>query len=37
MSFYDFTSTVLTIVGYVILVYRIIFELESGKSNAKKL
>lgn len=27
MTFYDFTSTVLTIVGYSVLVYRIIFEL----------
>lgn len=31
MTFYDFTSTILTIVGYSVLVYRIIFELESGK------
>jgi len=31
MTFYDFTSTILTVVGYTVLVYRIIFELESGK------
>lgn len=31
MSFYDFTSTLLTVVGYLVLVYRIVFELESGK------
>ena len=31
MAFYDFTSTLLTIVGYSVLVYRIVFELESGK------
>lgn len=31
MTFYDFTSTILTVVGYSVLVYRIIFELESGK------
>lgn len=31
MTFYDFTSTVLTVIGYSVLVYRIIFELESGK------
>lgn len=31
MTFYDFTSAVLTVVGYSVLVYRIIFELESGK------
>jgi hypothetical protein len=27
MGFYDLTSTVLTIVGYSVLVYRIVFEL----------
>lgn len=31
MTFYDFTTTVLTVIGYSVLVYRIIFELESGK------
>lgn len=27
MTFYDFTSTLLTVVGYSVLVYRIVFEL----------
>jgi hypothetical protein len=27
MTFYDFSSTLLTVVGYSVLVYRIIFEL----------
>jgi hypothetical protein len=31
MTFYDFTSTLLTVIGYSVLVYRIIFDLESGK------
>lgn len=31
MTFYDFTSTLLTVVGYTVLVYRIVFELESAK------
>jgi hypothetical protein len=36
MTFYDFTSTILTVVGYLVLVYRIIFELESGKMNKSR-
>jgi hypothetical protein len=35
MTFYDFTSTLLTVVGYSVLVYRIIFELE-GKSKKSR-
>ena len=40
MTFYDFTSSILTIVGYSVLVYRIIFELETArvkKSRQEKL
>lgn len=45
MTFYDLTSTVLTVIGYTILVYRIVFELESdnrlddksqGKSKSRQ-
>jgi hypothetical protein len=32
----DFTSTILTVVGYSVLVYRIIFELESGKMKKSR-
>jgi hypothetical protein len=31
MTFYDFTSSLLTVIGYIVLVYRIVFELESEK------
>jgi hypothetical protein len=36
MTFYDFMSTILTVVGYSVLVYRTIFELESGKMKKNR-
>ena len=37
MTFYEFTSAVLTVVGYTVLVYRIIFELEAASSKKNRL
>ena len=37
MTFYELTSTVLTVVGYTVLVYRIVFELETGCSKKSRL
>ena len=37
MTFYEFTSGVLTVIGYTVLVYRIIFELEAGSTKKTRL
>lgn len=36
MTFYDFSSGLLTVVGFTVLVYRIIFELESSRTKKSR-
>jgi hypothetical protein len=37
MTLYDFSSGVLTVIGYTVLVYRIIHELEGGRLRKNRI
>lgn len=36
MGFYDIVSTIFTVLGHIILIYRIVYELELGTKKSMK-